>query len=70
MADEAMAPLLELGSVMMLLGPGYYHWFHRADDSKKLSPLGFVLVIVLMIPAFGGYWWLENQLRLLGYSQK
>ena len=62
--------LMELGGLMMLLGPGYYHWFHRADDTKKLSPLGFVLVVVLLIPAFGGYWWLENQLGQLGYSRK
>jgi uncharacterized membrane protein YidH (DUF202 family) len=62
--------LLELGLVMLALGPAYYHWFHRGDDRSKLTPLGFLLVVLLLVPAFGGYGWLESQLALLGYSKR
>lgn len=56
------------GLAMVAAGPAVESPRFRNPESRKLTPLGFLIVFALLVPAFGFYWWFENKLAALGYQ--
>jgi hypothetical protein len=38
------------------------------NEKKRLSLVGWVLVVVILAIGFGTYFWFESQLKALGYQ--
>lgn len=58
--------LLEFGILGMIFGDAQRIMLNPATG--KLSVLGWLITIAILIPGFAGYWWFEKQLSGLGYQ--
>lgn len=56
----------ELGLLKLVLGDQYLAMFTK-EDGKKLNFLGWIMIIVLTLPAIGLYSWLTGKIGALGY---
>lgn len=55
------------GLALMIAGPAVESPRLRNPETHKLTGLGYLIVFVLLAPAFGFYWWFEHKLADLGY---
>ena len=56
----------ELGLLKLVLGERYLAMFTK-DEGKKMNFPGWMLLLVLALPAFGLYSWLTGKIGALGY---
>lgn len=56
------------GLALIVAGPAAENARLRDRESNKLTLQGWLLVILLLGPAFGFYWWFEHKLGEMGYQ--
>lgn len=56
------------GLAMVAAGPGVESPRFRNPETRKLTPMGFAIVLALLAPAFAFHWWFEHKLAQLGYQ--
>ena len=56
------------GLAMIAAGPAVESPSFRNPDTNKLTPFGYLIVLLLLAPAFGFYWWFEHKLGGMGYK--
>lgn len=59
--------LVQLGGLMLLLGPSY-HGLIQVPGTQKLTPLGWVATLAILAVSFAGNYLLESHLSGLGYK--
>lgn len=56
------------GLAMIVAGPAIESPSFRNPQTNKLTPFGYLVVLLLLAPAFGFYWWFEHKLGEMGYN--
>lgn len=56
------------GLAMIVAGPAVESARFRNPETRRLTVLGWLIVLTLLAPAFGFYWWFEHKLAEMGYK--
>ncbi|MBN9419884.1 MAG: hypothetical protein J0I12_30800 [Candidatus Eremiobacteraeota bacterium] len=56
------------GLAMMVTGSKAQEARFRDPDTQKLTRAGYLLIFLLLGPAFAFYWWFEHKLTSMGYQ--
>jgi hypothetical protein len=57
-----------IGGIMLILGPVGSAWVRPVPGTKKLSPIGWVFVLLICGCSFAFYFWFKSYIESFGYA--
>ncbi|MBX3167672.1 MAG: hypothetical protein KF760_09675 [Candidatus Eremiobacteraeota bacterium] len=56
------------GLAMVAAGPAVESPRFRNPETRQLTPTGFLILLIILAPAFAFHWWFEHKLIKMGYQ--